>query len=67
MKKAIERPHAATAAEFIKAVKTIAAKEENLNNLECYLTHHFPVWLEKFASTPEKITAELKAFAEMEV
>lgn len=67
MKKAIERPHAATAAEFIKAIKTIAAKEENINNLECYLTHHFPVWLEKYANTPEGLVYELKAFAEMEV
>lgn len=55
------------AIEFIKAIKTIAQKENNLNNLECYLSHHFPVWLEKFANTPEKITAELKAFAEMEI
>ena len=53
------------AIEFIKAIKTIALKENNLNNLECYLSYHFSVWLEKFANTPEKITAELKAFAEM--
>lgn len=55
------------ATAFIKAIKTIAAKEKNLNNLECYLLYHFPVWLEKYANTPEKITAELKAFAEMEI
>ncbi len=55
------------ATDFIKAIKTIATKEKNLNNLECYLLHHFPAWIEKYANTPEKITAELKAFAEMEI
>lgn len=52
---------------FIEAVKTIAAKPENLDNLECYLSHHFPEWMEKFANTPEKLAAELKHFAEMEI
>lgn len=53
--------------EFIQAIKTIAQKEDNLNNLECYLSHHFREWMQKFASTPEGITAELKAFANMEI
>ena len=51
--------------QFIEAIKTIAEKPQNLDNLECYLSHHFPVWLEKYANAPETITAELKAFAEM--
>ena len=55
------------ATEFITAIKTIAAKENNLDNLECYLSYHFTEWMEKFANTPEKITAELKCFAEMEI
>lgn len=55
------------ATEFITAIKTIAAKKNNLDNLECYLSHHFTAWMEKFANTPEKITAELKCFAEMEI
>ena len=59
--------NAQNARQFIEAIQTIASKPQNLDNLECYLTHHFPAWLEKFANTPEKITAELKAFAEMEV
>lgn len=54
-------------AEFIKAIKTIAKKPQNLENLELYLTYHFSEWLEKYANTPGKITAELKAFAEMEI
>lgn len=59
--------HEQTARQFIEAIQTIASKPQNLDNLECYLTHHFPAWLERFANTPETITAELKAFAEMEV
>ncbi len=59
--------HATIAAEFIQAVKTITAKPENLDNLEIYLSHHFPEWLEKFANTPEGITSEIKNFAEMTI
>lgn len=53
------------AADFIKAIKTIAEKPENLYNLECYLSHHFTAWLEKYANTPETIAAEMKEFANM--
>lgn len=53
------------AIEFIQAIKTIAAREKNLDNFESYLSYHFDKWLEKWANTPEKITAELKAFANM--
>ena len=67
MKKTIERPHAVTAAELIKAIKTIAKKENNLENFELYLSIHFSEWLEKYAKTPDGLTYELKAFAEMEV
>lgn len=59
--------HEETAREFIEAIKTIAAKESNLNNFEIYLSYHFDTWLKKFAYDPERITAELKAFAEMEI
>ena len=52
---------------FIEAIKTIAEKPQNLDNLESYLTWHFPEWIEKFANTPENLTAELKHFAEMEI
>lgn len=53
--------------EFIQALKTIAEKPKNLDNLEHYLFYHFDKWLEIWANTPEKITAELKHFAEMEI
>lgn len=56
-----------TAKLFIDAIKTIASKPANLENLESYLTHHFPRWLALHADTPEKLTAEIKAFAEMEI
>lgn len=59
--------HEQTAQQFIEAIKTIANKPQNLDNLESYLAHHFPAWLEKFANTPETLTAEMKAFAEMEI
>lgn len=52
---------------FIEAIKTIAEKPQNLDNLESYLTWHFPEWLQKYANTPENLTAELKHFAEMEI
>ena len=52
---------------FIEAVKTIAQNENNLENFESYLSHHFGEWLKKFANTPEGIAYELKFFSEMEV
>lgn len=55
------------AVQFVGAIKAIAEKENNLDNLECYLSHHFAAWLEKYANTPEGLTAELRAFAEMEI
>lgn len=52
---------------FCEAIKTIAQKEKNLDNLELYLSYHFGDWLEKFATTPAWLAVELKEFAEMEV
>lgn len=37
--------------------------EDALDNLKYYLSMHFDVWVQKFASTPESITAELNSFA----
>ena len=50
---------------FIEAIKTIAGKPENIDNLECYLRNHFDEWLEKYADTPEGLAYEMKDFAEM--
>ena len=63
----MERKYEQDAKEFCEAVKTIAEKPENLENLELYLSIHFQKWLDRFANYPESITAELKHFAEMDV
>lgn len=52
---------------FIEAIKTIADKPENLDNLESYLECHFNEWLEKFANNPEGLAYEMKSFAEREI
>ena len=51
-----------TAHEFVEAIKYISEKPDALQNLEAYLSYHFPEWLEKYANTPESLTAEIKAF-----
>ena len=61
----IERKFEQEAKQFCEAIKTIAEKPENLENLELYLSIHFATWIEKFASTPETITAALQSFAKM--
>ena len=63
----MERKHEQTAKQFCEALKTIAGKPENLENLELYLSRHFQKWLERYANDPENITAELKQFAEIDV
>ena len=63
----MNRKHEQTAKQFCEALQTIAGKPQNLENLEYYLSIHFSEWLNKFANTPEGITAELKQFSEMEV
>lgn len=55
------------AAMFVNAIKKLTSNEDSLNNLESYLSHHFDVWMEKFANTPESLASELKQFAEMEI
>ena len=52
---------------FVNAIKKIASNENNLNNLESYLSYHFDVWMEKFANSPSGLSSELKQFAEMEI
>ena len=55
------------AIQFCNAVRTLANKPENLNNLESYLTYNFDKWLTTWANTPENLAAEMKEFAEMEI
>ena len=52
---------------FINAIKELASKPDNIDNLECYLSNHFDVWMEKYASNHESLAYELKHFAEMEI
>ena len=61
----MERKYEKTAAQFCEAIRTLASKPENLENLECYLSYHFAVWLEMYANTPETMTCEMHEFANM--
>ena len=55
------------AAQFCDAIRELASKPDNLQNLESYLEYHFDKWLEKFASTPDSIALEMSNFAQMEI
>lgn len=55
------------AAQFCNAIRELANKPENLQNLESYLEYHFDKWMEKYASTPDDIAAEMSEFAQMEI
>ena len=55
------------AKELCGAIKEMARKPENLDNFECYLSHHFDVWMEEYANTPKSLVSEMKSFAEMEI
>lgn len=52
---------------FVNAIKELATKQDNLDNLENYLSNHFDVWMENFANSPSGLASELKEFAEMEI
>lgn len=52
---------------FTNAIKQLANKPENIENIENYLSRHFTEWLEKYANTPENIAFEMDAFATMEI
>lgn len=56
-----------SAADFVEAIKLIATKPDNLDNLQCYLSHHFPEWVSRWANSPENLAAEMQEFAKMEV
>ena len=55
------------AAQFCDAIRELASKPENLQNLESYLEYHFKAWLEKYANTPDGMAAEMSEFARMEI
>lgn len=51
------------AKRFTEAIRALVNNEDALDNLKYYLSMHFDVWMQKFANTPESITAELNSFA----
>ena len=55
------------AAQFCDAIRELASKPENLQNLESYLEYHFETWMKKYASTPDDMAAEMSNFAQMEI
>ena len=55
------------AAQFCNAIRELANKPENLQNLESYLEYHFDKWMEKYANTPDSMAAEMSNFAQMEM
>ena len=59
--------YAVEAAQFCDAIRELANKPENLQNLESYLEWHFDKWMEKYANTPDGIAAEMSSFAQMDI
>ena len=49
--------------DFVESIKSLAENQDNLDNIECYLSNHFAVWVEKFAYNPMCLCDELKRFA----
>ena len=60
-----DKTYSIMAGEFVQAIKNLAKSQNALDNLELYLTYHFPKWLEKYANTPYGIVFELKEFAKI--
>ena len=52
---------------FVDAIRKLAKKPENIDNLESYLSNHFDIWMKVFAGTPETLAFEMEQFAEMEI
>lgn len=55
------------ASQFCDAIRELASKPENLQNLESYLEWSFDKWMEKYANSPACIAAEMESFAQMEI
>ena len=55
------------AAQFCDAIRKLASKPENLENLESYLEQSFDKWMEKYANSPACMAAEMSSFAQMEI
>ena len=55
------------AEQFCNAIRELASKPENLQNMESYLEWNFDKWLKKFAKNPECMTAEMSGVAHMKI
>ena len=55
------------AAQFCNAIRELANKPENLENLESYLEWSFDKWMEKYANSPDGMAAEMSNFAQMDI
>ena len=53
------------ASDFVEAIKRLAENPQNLENLQSYLEQHFPLWLKRYANTPEDMAAEMLSFADV--
>jgi hypothetical protein len=53
------------ALDLCNAIRIFAENPDNLDNFECYIAHHFPVWLERWANSPEGLANEFNRFATM--
>ena len=54
------------AADFVEAIKRLAEKPQNLDNLQSYLEQHFTLWMKQYANTPENMAAEMLSFANID-
>ena len=61
------RKYEEQATQFCEAIRTLANKPENLENLESYLSQHFSEWISNWANSPASLAEEMKEFAEMEI
>ena len=61
------RKYEEQATQFCEAIRALANKPENLENLESYLSQHFSEWISKWANSPASLAEEMKEFAEMEM
>ena len=61
------RKYEEQATQFCEAIRTLANKPENLENLVSYLSRHFSEWISKWANSPAGLAEEMKEFAEMEI
>lgn len=60
-----KREYEEIAHSFVEAMKKLVNNQDNLDNFEYYISMHFAHWLKNYATTPEDITSEISAFANM--